>query len=134
MSLQSNGLHTSTWVFLSITLLLSLPGLAETDDTSSDIATNSQTANKSLRDSGSEQLPLPPNGTLNLEVAPVEVDPVVTNEEIESKSELQKLLIHEERSHVHIGGKIMLNDDASIKHPSIHDIDGGEVDITIDLE
>lgn len=134
MFIQSSGLRTSTYVFLSITLLLSLPALAETDGTNSDITANSQPASKSLRDSGNEQLQPPLDGTLNLELVPVEVVPVITNEEIESKSELQKLLIHEDRSHVHVGGKIMLNDDASIKHPSIHDIDGAEVDITIDLE
>ncbi len=121
MSYHSGGLISSTCVLLSITLMLSQTILADTDSTK--LVTKSHT--------GQGNKPQLLSLDLTLEI---EEDSSLSADVSEPQSELQKLLSHEQESHIHVGGKVMLNDNASIEHPSLHDIDGGEIDLTVDFE
>ena len=126
MSHHSGGLSSSTCVLLSITLILSQSILADTDSTNSD-STKSVSKSHTSQEDKPQQLSLDKNVEFKKKST-------FAADEAEPQSELQKLLSHEQDSHIHLGGKIMLKDDASIVHPSLQSIEGGEIDLTIDFE
>ena len=123
---RSVGLSPGTCVLLCLTPLLSQHILADTISTNSG---KNQSAVNSL--SGSKNKP---QHILLDENLKLELNPTFATEDSETHSESRKLLGHEQESHFHLGGDITLNDDASIAHPSVHDIRGFEIDLTIDFD
>ena len=63
-----------------------------------------------------------------------EENSTIAADKTESQPELQKSFSYEQESHFHLYGEIMLDHEASIAHPSLHDVDGIEIDLTIDFE
>ena len=150
MTQPAAGLSTGTYVLLSITLLLSLamlrfvyvnvfePGIRtlpapEVEQPVQPVETGSAEPAEAINTESAPQPARPLETTLD-EILEFEEAPTFNSQETEPVSELQQLLTHKEESHVHVGGKITLDDDASMKHPSIHDIEGAEVDVTIDFQ
>ncbi len=111
-----------TYILLSIILFLCQPIQADIESTTPGNNTSTAEPNKQPR-LKPMQISLDENG-----------DSKLLDQELEPENELQELLGHEKESHFHLDGEIMLNDDASLVHPSLHDIDGFEIDITIDFE
>ena len=131
MSHQSKGLYNSAYLFVSIILLFILPTLAHTVDIPAE--TNSfPPAAKPPEAPDSKKLKISLDEAWEFEIASE-----IMNGEPEVKSnlpELRQLSVHEQESHRHLHGEIMFNDDASVRHPSLHDIEGFEIDITIDFD
>ncbi len=111
-----------TYILFSIILFLSQAIQADIESTSPGIKTSTVESNKQPRFKPT-QISLDEN-----------VDSRLLDQELEPRNDLQELLSHEKESHFHLDGEIMLDDDASVVHPSLHDIDGFEIDITIDFE
>ena len=126
MALHFGGLPASPYYLLSITLLLVQSVLADTEST---ILCNSESASRSNIAPGIKPLQI----SLDEEIK-IEDNSTFTTEVSEPQKKLQELLNHREESHIHLGGEIKLKDDATISHPSMHDVDAFEVDISIDFE
>lgn len=123
----TGSLQTMIYLLLVIAILPNQLVLADierksTGDTQSAAKPNIIPGNKPLHISPKDYVEFEDNSNL------------ATEQPEPRNSELQKLLDHEQESHMHLKGEIMLNDDATIEHPSLDDIDGVEVDITIDFE
>jgi hypothetical protein len=122
--LASHGLFV--YILVSIILPVSQPIQGDIKSTNPDDNISTSVSDKELR--------YEPNRISQDEKLKFEGNPSFRNRESEPKSELQELLNHEKDSHVHFSGEILVNDDASIEHPVLQDIDGFEIDITIDFE
>ena len=123
---HSVHLSPKTFALLCLTLLLSQQILADTISTNTG---NNQSAVNSHSDSVNK-----PQHILLDENLTFQLKSNLATEYSETQSELNKFLGHEQESHLHLGGDISFNDDARIMHPSVHDIGGFEIDLTIDFD